>query len=115
MTEFDSFDWDSSQGSRESDPQTSKDAAEEIAPSLPSLQAEFLAKLSEVGEATSNEVAALVAGNNFARRNTMRRRASDLIAKKRIEAVGSRVCRVTHRKATVYRVAKVRSALEVTQ
>lgn len=115
MTEFDSFEWNASQGSRESDPQTSKDAAIEIAPTLPTLQAEFLAKLSEVGEATSNEVAALVAGNNFARRNTMRRRASDLIAAQRIEAVGSRVCRITHRKATVYRVAKMKVALEVTE
>ena len=100
------LDWAES-NARSSDPETSKQAAADIRVSLSNLESEFLAALTVLGEATSNEVAARVAGDNFARRNTIRRRASDLIAKRMIEAVGVRACSVSGKSATCYRACYV--------
>jgi hypothetical protein len=99
----DLLDWEEA-NARSSDPETSKQAAADIRVSLSNLESEFLAALAVLGEATSNEVAARVAGDNFARRNSIRRRASDLIAKMQIEQLEPRVCSVTGKRATVYRI-----------
>jgi CO dehydrogenase nickel-insertion accessory protein CooC1 len=98
----DLLDWAENRA-RSSDPETSKQAAADIAVVLNKLEKDFLEALKELTEATSNEVAAKVSGDNFARRNSIRRRASDLMAKRLIEAVGNRVCKVSGKKATVYR------------
>lgn len=98
----DLLDWAENKA-RSSDSETSKQAAADIVVSLNRLELDFLEGLESLKEATSNEVAAKVAGDNFARRNTIRRRASDLIAKQLIEAVSVRVCTVSGKKATVYR------------
>lgn len=89
---------------RISDPVTSKQAADGIALIFTQLESEFMAALSELSEATSNEVAARVAGDNFGRRNSIRRRASDLVAKHAIEQSGVRQCEITGKKAAVYKV-----------
>jgi hypothetical protein len=73
------FEWAESRV-RANDPETSRIAAAEIKPLLTHLEQEFLEALSIAGEATSNEIAASIAGDNFGRRNTLRRRASDLLA-----------------------------------
>jgi len=103
MTTGDLLQWAESRV-RKSDPDTSKQAADGIALIFNQLESEFMAALRELAEATSNEVAAKVAGSNFARRNSIRRRASDLVAKHAIEEAGIRPCEVTGKKATVYRV-----------
>jgi len=99
----DLLDWAESHA-RATDPITSKVAATDVAAVLTRLESQFLAELLAKGEATSNEVAASIAGENFGRRNTLRRRASDLLAKHCIEATGARECAVTGKKATVYKV-----------
>jgi hypothetical protein len=88
---------------RVSDPETAKEAAADIAIVLTQLEREFLSTLRDLVSATSNEVAAVIAGDNFGRRNTLRRRASDLLAKGMIEAIEPRVCTVTGKRATVYK------------
>ena len=94
---------------RSSDAPTSIAGADHIEPQLSELQAQFLSKLKELGKATSNEVAAELS-TDFARRNTLRRRASDLVALGLIVERDSRVCSVSGRKATVYEVAPEREA-----
>lgn len=96
---MDLLDW-AEQRARSTDPATSHQAAAEIGTVLTELQTQFLAGLRELGQATSNEVAAHVA-QEFARRNTLRRRASDLVGI-HIRAVGTRKCHITGRAATVY-------------
>jgi hypothetical protein len=90
------------QRARQSDPLPSKVAASEIEKDLSELQKQFLQGLRELGQATANEVAAHLT-DNFARRNTLRRRASDLVGK-HIRDIGSRKCKETRRLATVYEV-----------
>jgi acyl-CoA thioesterase FadM len=89
---------------RASDPDTSKQAAADVVIVLSRLECDFMEALKTLGVATGNEVAKEVAGDNFARRNTIRRRASDLIAKMQIEQLEPRVCSVTGKRATVYRI-----------
>lgn len=95
--------------SRISDAPTSIAGARSIEPQLSTLQAQFLSMLEQLGPSTSNEVAA-ACSDNFARRNTIRRRASDLIASGHIIEVGSRICSISGRNATVYEVAPVRES-----
>jgi hypothetical protein len=89
---------------RASDPDTSKQAAADVVIVLTRLECDFMKALKILGTATSNEVAREVAGDNFARRNTIRRRASDLITKKQIEQLEPRACSVTGKRVTVYRI-----------
>jgi hypothetical protein len=99
----DLFAWAESHA-RPSDPETSTEAAFEIAQKHTRLEEEFLQVLRELGEATSNEVAVLIAEGNVGRINTMRRRASDLLRKKSVVALEPRKCQITGKKATVYKV-----------
>jgi hypothetical protein len=98
---MDLLEW-ADQRARQSDPLPSKVAASEIEKDLTELQKQFIRGLRELGQATSNEVAAHLT-DNFGRRNTLRRRASDLVDNK-IRKVGERPCRETGRLATVYEV-----------
>lgn len=101
----DLFKWAESRA-RQGDPATSKEAAQEIAAKHTRLEQEFLQVLRELGEATSNEVAVLIAEGNVGRIGTMRRRASDLLRKRSVVALEPRNCQVTGKKATVYRVVQ---------
>ena len=96
------LDWADSHA-RAVDPLTSKQAAREIEPHLNDLHQQFLSKLLEMGQATSNEVAAAIT-TNISRHNTLRRRASDLVAFGLIRELGSRICSTSGRKATLYEV-----------
>ena len=86
---------------RVTDPQPSVEAAVVIAPKLTELQAAFMAELRTIGPSTANEVAESIS-TNFARRNSLRRRASDLVKLGLVVAQQSRICRVSGRSATVY-------------
>ena len=99
------FDWAASR-SRRCDPVTSKIADDQIQETLSDLQEAFMAGLRDLGEATSNEVAAKVAGADFCKRNSVRKRAFELVRMGRIEICGSRPCKTTNRKASTYRIAK---------
>jgi hypothetical protein len=103
----DLFSWAESLA-RSSDPETSKQAAAGIQKQLGGMHHTFLRCLRELGQATSNEVAERCT-SNFAKRNTYRRRASDLISDRmfggpKIRIVGTRVCKVSGKNATVYEV-----------
>ena len=79
---------------RNSDKQTSHEAAAEIKPKMGILQAEFLRRLGRLAEATANEVAA---GDE-----SIRKRALELVRSGMIEEVGTRECKRTGKRATVY-------------
>ena len=101
------LDWADSQV-RASDPKTSKQAAVGIQKQLSGMHFTFLRCLRELGQATANEVAERCTAN-FAKRNTFRRRASDLISNRmfggpKIRIVGTRMCKVSGKNATVYEV-----------
>lgn len=101
------LDWADSQV-RANDPKTSRQAAAGIQKQLSGMHFTFLRCLRELGQATSNEVAERCTAN-FAKRNTFRRRASDLISERmvggpRIRIVGTRMCKVSGKNATVYEV-----------
>lgn len=101
------LDWADSQV-RANDPETSKQGAEGIQKQLGGMHHTFLRCLRELGPSTSNEVAERCT-SNFAKRNTYRRRASDLISDRffggpKIRIVGTRVCKVSGKNATVYEV-----------
>jgi hypothetical protein len=90
---------------RASDPVTSRLAAKNIQPKLSNLHRQFLNKLLELGQATSNEVAMSIS-NEHARINSLRRRASDLVEDGLVREVGHRVCSRTNNRATVYEVVQ---------
>jgi predicted HTH transcriptional regulator len=98
------LDWADKQ-TRLNDPETSRIAAKKIAKNLTGLHLTFLRVLKELGKATANEVAE-AASDNFARRNTIRRRASDLVAQGKIRVVGTRACKISGRQASVYEVVE---------
>ena len=103
----DLFDWAESLA-RSKDPETSKQGAAGIQKQLGGMHHTFLRCLRELGPSTSNEVAERCTAN-FAKRNTYRRRASDLISYRffggpKIRIVGTRVCKVSGKNATVYEV-----------
>jgi hypothetical protein len=92
---------------RSRDPETSKQGAEGIQKQLGGMHHTFLRCLRELGQASANEVAERCT-SNFAKRNTFRRRASDLVSDKfgapRIRIVGTRICSVSGKNATVYAI-----------
>ena len=68
---------------------------------LSALQKLFLSELAKLGPSTSNEVAASLS-DNFARRNTIRRRASDLLKMILISEQNKRICKISGKSATEY-------------
>lgn len=91
---------------RQTDPATSQIAAEEIRPKLNVRAGQFLAGLAAIGgTGTAREVAAEVA-DCIAVHDSIRRRASDLVRLGLIEEIDARVCRISGKKATVYRLTK---------
>lgn len=90
---------------RNSDPQSSHDAAVAITPKLTMRCKQFLDGLRQLKQATANEVGALVAQDNIGLVGSIRRRASDLHRDGLIRVVGRRNCKVTGKPVTVYEVA----------
>lgn len=100
------LDWAEKQLARQCDPSTSRKAASEIKAKLPNRFEQFLTGLRALGQATSNEVAEHVAPGNFGLFGSVRRRASDALARGMIRVVGKRPCKVTGKEANVYEVSE---------
>lgn len=101
---MDLFDYAESRLSRVTDPETSQCAAVETATKLTQRCQQFLDGLRLLGQATANEVAVFVAGQNIGLVGSIRRRASDLHEKQIIRVVGRRVCKVTGKPVSVYEI-----------
>lgn len=91
---------------RVSDPVTSRIAAEEIQPKLGMLEQLFLASLTELGEGTANEIAANSVCNGALNHESIRKRASGLVAKLIIYQHDQRVCNHTGKLAQTYKIYK---------
>lgn len=80
---------------RDSDKETSHQAAEEVATKLSGLRAVFVSRLRQIGRpATANEVAQRI--------ESIRKRAKECERLGLIKAVGTKTCTVTGKTATVY-------------
>lgn len=101
---MDLFDYAESRLARVSDPETSQFAAVQTATKLTQRCQQFLDGLRLLGQATANEVAVFVAGQNIGLVGSIRRRASDLHAAGLVEIVDRRECKVTGKRVHVYRV-----------
>lgn len=89
---------------RRDDPPTSKQAAEEIKPALSGLRELFYETLKQSNKPlTANEVAVKSA---FANRETIRKRAKELVEQGWIEPSGATICSVTGKTASTYEVKK---------
>jgi len=102
MSSQDLFSW---AAARSSDPETSQLAAEHIKPSLTRLRRMFLQSLVELGQSTANEAAWHATGDHTLR-ESIRKRAAELVKSGEIEIVGKRQCKVTGVAANVYRVTE---------
>jgi len=98
---------------RRTDPETSQQAAAQVSSGLGAKQAEFVAALRALRQATAAEVAAfavpLEIGQTTAglcKRETIRKRASELVKLGWIRVVGVRKCDITGNAASVYEVVK---------
>jgi len=98
---------------RRTDPETSQQAAAQFASNLNAKQAEFVAAARALRQATAAEVAAyavpLEIGQTTAglcKRETVRKRASELVKLGWIRVVGVRKCDITGNAASVYEVVE---------
>ena len=94
---------------RDSDPETSHDAAAEIKPKSGLLEARMTSIWWHNGPLTANEAAALAVvyyANNGKPHGheTYRKRYDGLLKKSRIVADGKKQCRISGKLATVYRI-----------
>jgi hypothetical protein len=89
---------------RDGDPSTSTEAAKSVSPKLAGLRLEFISGLAACGgSATANEVARAIS-DNHSHRESIRKRAGECKRLGMIAEIGSRVCKVTGNRATVYAV-----------
>ena len=94
---------------RDSDPETSHDAAAEIKPKLGKLEERMYAGFVQESPCTANEAAEATAqGYHFVdphtNAETYRKRYDALLKKQRIVADGKKRCRISGKMATVYRI-----------
>lgn len=101
----DLLDW-AERRARRSDPSTSKHASQDIKRVINERCQQFLTGLMQLGRATANEVALHVSGDNRGMHDSIRRRASDLVAMGLIRKVGVRPCAVTGKCVSEYEVAE---------
>jgi hypothetical protein len=101
---MDLFDYAESRLARVTDPETSQCAAVEATARLTQRCQQFIDGLRLLGQATANEVAVFVAGQNIGLVGSIRRRASDLHAAGLVEIVDRRECKVTGKRVHVYKV-----------
>ena len=94
---------------RDSDPDTSHDAAAEMLPRLGLLEQRFLNVMRSEGPMTANETAEIAerwyrGTPPQATCETFRKRYDALVKKQRIVADGKKRCRISGKMATVYRI-----------
>ena len=95
--QLDLFSW----AARSGDPSTSHLAAEHIRPSLSRLRRMFLETLARIGPATANEVA-WAATEDHTLRESIRKRAAEVVKTGEARIVAKRSCKVTGMMANVY-------------
>jgi hypothetical protein len=92
---------------RRSDPATSAEAAEKIAPKVIGHEAKFVAVLRKSTiPLTAQEIAEVAFPNDRVKRETIRKRANGLIKKGFVRIAGQRKCTLTGNNATTYEVIK---------
>ena len=97
---------------RDSDPETSHEAAAELLPKLGRLEARLLSAFCAFNgtPATAREAAEIAyrchrcEPGEHTEADTYRKRYTGLLKKDRIEAVGTKVCRVTGKTVTAYQI-----------
>lgn len=95
------FDW--AERARITDPTTSIEAAKDIAISLTQRRRQFLEALRKLGTATANEVAELACEGNYSLRESIRKRAHELVRLGLVDQVGIKKCGVSGREVAAYR------------
>lgn len=103
MNQLSLIDYIEAKLARSSDPVESHEAAKHVASKRTALQVEFMASLMEIGNGTANEVAANATGE-YSHRESLRKRAKELLDSGKIRKAESRKCRVTGNTAAVYEV-----------
>lgn len=106
MNQLNLFD-DGTQLARQSDPLTSRMAAEEIKPKVSQLQQAFLAALAAIGKpATANEVGAKAVAMGLAgNAESVRKRSAEVERAGMVRVVGIQRCSVTGKLAEGWRIA----------
>ena len=94
---------------RDTDPETSHDAAAEMRPTLSALESRMADVWRQNGPLTANEAADIAALTEYtlplgANAETYRKRYDGLLKKCRIVADGKKQCRISGKMATVYRI-----------
>lgn len=92
--------------SRQQDPETSRQAAQDIKKSLSVRRRQFLTALQGLVRATANEVAQRASQGNHGLHESIRKRAHELVRAGLIREAGAKTCEVTGREATVYEVTQ---------
>ena len=105
MTQLSLFD-DGPQLARQSDPVTSRQAAEEIKPKVSQLQQAFLAALAAIGKpATANEVGAKAVAMGLAvNAESVRKRSAEVERSGMVRVVGIQRCSVTGKLGEAWRL-----------
>ena len=95
------FDW--AERARITDPATSIEAAKDTATVLTQRRRQFLDALKRLGTATANEVAELACEGNYSLRESIRKRAHELVRLGLVDQVGVKRCGVSGREVAAYR------------
>jgi hypothetical protein len=104
MNQLSLFSDDGHQLARQSDPVTSRVAAEEIKPKVSQLQQAFLAALAAIGKpATANEVAAKAVAMGLAgNAESVRKRSAEVERAGMVRMAGIKRCNVTNKLAEAW-------------
>jgi len=95
------FDW--AERARITDPATSIESAKDTATVLTQRRRQFLEALKRLGTATANEVAELACEGNYSLRESIRKRAHELVRLGLVDQVGVKKCGVSGREVAAYR------------
>jgi len=95
------FDW--AERARITDPAPSIEAAKDTANVLTQRRRQFLEALKRLGTATANEVAELACEGNYSLRESIRKRAHELVRLGLVDQVGLKRCSVSGREVAAYR------------
>lgn len=85
---------------RTDDPQTSREAAVQVAPKLPAMCGEFVRCLRLIGEPSTAQEISMKAEASI--RETVRKRAAECVERRLVTVLGTKKCSVTGNRATIY-------------
>lgn len=89
---------------RATDPNTSREAAADVAPKRGVLQQRFVEAVRELGEATASEAASLAVQHHGGLCESVRKRATEALRLGLVEVAGERPCAISGKPCTTYRV-----------